>query len=165
MAGGICEKKKNHRCTRINTDSKMKKRDIIFTLLGFVFIVVVALCLSKPRLKRYAESMSCGNYMSSIGVGARIWAGDNSNRLADNFLCMSNELATPKILICPGDKVRKVADNWDLFTTNNCSYEILRPNMPDDDFTNAYFCCTIHGHLGYADGTVFDGTRRRTKWP
>lgn len=145
----------------------MKKRAVIFTLLGFLLIVAVLLCLSTPRLKRYAESMSCGNYMSSIGYGARLWAEDNnnSNHLADNFLCMSNEFCTPKILICPSDKVRKAADSWALFTTNNCSYEILRPNLPDDDFTNAYFRCTIHGHLGYADGTVFDGTRRRTKWP
>ena len=104
--------------------------------------------------------------MSAIGFGARIWAGDNSNHLADNFLCMSNELSTPKFLICPSDKIRKPADNWATFTTNNCSYEILRPGMPDDDLTNAYFRCTIHGHLGFADGTVFDGKRRRTNvWP
>jgi len=48
-------------------------------------------------------------------------------------------------------------------TSFNCSYEIIRPNLPGDDFTNAYFRCPAHGHLGYADGTVFDGSRRRTK--
>ena len=102
--------------------------------------------------------------MSSIGCAARIWADDNSNRLADNFLVMSNELATTKVLICPTDSFHKPAASWTSFTTNNCSYEILRPGMSDVD-TNAYFRCTIHGHLGYADGTVFDGTRRRTKRP
>jgi hypothetical protein len=35
--------------------------------------------------------------------------------------------------------------------------------MPADDFSNAFFRCTIHGHLGFADGTMFDGIRRRTK--
>ena len=143
----------------------MKKRDVIFTVIAFLLIIAVVIRLSVPRLKRYAESMSCGNYMSSIGFGARLWAGDNSNHLADNFLCMSNELCAPKILICPGDKIRKPAGSWATFTTNNCSYEILRPGMLGDDFSNAYFRCTIHGHLGYADGTVFDGKRRRTKWP
>jgi hypothetical protein len=69
------------------------------------------------------------------------------------------------IAICPGDKIRKPAESWATFTTNNCSYEILHPVMPDDDFGNAYFRCTIHGYLGFADGTVFDGKRRRTKWP
>ncbi len=100
--------------------------------------------------------------MSSIGCAARIWADDNSNRLAENFIVMSNELATPKVLICPTDLFHKPAVSWTSFTTNNCSYEILRPGMSDED-TNAYFRCTIHGHLGYADGTVFDGSRRRTK--
>jgi hypothetical protein len=143
----------------------MKKRDVVFTLLGIIAIGFVLFELAKPRLKRFAESASCGNYMSSIGCGARIWAGDNSNHLANNFVCMSNELCTPKILICPSDKIRRPAENWATFTTNNSSYEILRPGMPDDDFTYAYFRCTIHGHLGFADGTVFDGKRRRTKWP
>jgi hypothetical protein len=143
----------------------MKKREVIFTALGIIAIGFVLLQFSKPRLKQWSESVACGNYMSSIGCGAAIWAGDNSNHLADNFLCMSNELCTPKILVCPGDKTRKPAESWATFTTNNCSYEILRPGMPDDDITNAYFRCTIHGHLGFADGTVFDGKRRRTKWP
>lgn len=133
----------------------MKKRDVIFTLLGVFAIGFVLLELTVPRLKRH---------MSSIGCGARIWVGDNSNRMADSFLCMSNELSTPKLLICPSDKIRKPADSWASFTSNNCSYEILRPNMPADDFTNAYFRCTIHGYLGFADGTVFDGKRRRTKY-
>jgi hypothetical protein len=143
----------------------MKKRDVIFSLLGVMAIGFVLIALSKPRLKSWAESINCGNQMSSIGCGARIWAGDNSNRLADNFLVMSNELATPKVLICPSDEIRKPANSWAEFTTNNCSYEILRPGMDAVDLTNAYFRCPIHGHLGFADGTVFDGKRRRTKLP
>src|SRR5208283_1326976 len=97
--------------------------DVIFTILAFLLIIAVVIRLSVPRLKRYAESMSCGNYMSSIGCGARLWAGDNSNHLADNFFCMSNVLCTPKILICPSDKIRKPAESWATFTINNCSYE------------------------------------------
>ena len=143
----------------------MKKTDVTFILLGVIAIGFVLFGLSKPRLKRWAESVNCGNLMSSIGCGARMWAGDNSNHLADNFLVMSNELCNPKLLICPGDKIRKPADSWATFTTNNCSYEILRPEMSDDDLTNAYFRCSIHGYLGFADRTVFDGKRRRTKWP
>jgi hypothetical protein len=143
----------------------MKQREVIIVFCGAVIILIVLVALARPRAKRWADSVACGNYMSSIGCGVLIWAGDNSNHLADNFLCMSNELCTPKILICPGDKTRTEAANWATFSTNNCSYEILRPGMSDDDVTNAYFRCTIHGHLGFADGTVFDGKRRRTKWP
>jgi len=141
----------------------MKKRDIIFAFLGVFLIVFVLLALSKPRLKRWSESVSCVNYMSSIGVAARLWAGDNSNRLADNFLVMSNELCTPKILICPSDKTRQVAENWATFTANNSSYEIIRPRMSSDDLTNAYFRCTIHGYLCFADGMIFDPKEDRKK--
>jgi len=141
----------------------MKKRDFIFTLFGALLIGFVLYASSAFRLKWHIKSVECGNFMSSIGIGARIWAEDNSKHMADNFLCMSNELCTPKLLICPSDKIRKPADSWASFTTNNCSYEMLRPNMPADDYTNAFFRCTIHGHLGFADGTVFDGIRRRTK--
>lgn len=143
----------------------MKRRDIIFTILGFLLIIAVVICLSKLRLKRYAESISCGNNMVCIGFATRLWEEDNSNRLAGDFLSMSNELCTPKILICPSDKVRKTANDWGSFTTNNSSYEILRPNLSGNDVSNAYFRCTIHGYQGYADGNIFDGTRRITKWP
>ena len=143
----------------------MKKRDILFTLLGVLLIGLVLLAAFQPRLKRRVASINCGNQMSSVGCGARFWAEDNSNRLADNFLIMSNELCTPKFLICPSDQIRRPAESWATFSTNTCSYEILRPGMPDTDWTNAYFRCLIHGHLGFADGTVFDGHQRRTKWP
>jgi len=76
---------------------------------------------------------------------------------------MSNELATPKLLVCPGDRMRVPAKDWASLAPTNCSYEIVAPGMNADDTTNVYFRCKLHGHLGYADGTVFDGKRRRTK--
>ena len=142
----------------------MKRRDIIFTFLGFVLIIAIVICLSQPRLKRYAESISCGNTMVAIGFATQMWEEDNSNCLAGDFLSMSNELCTPKILICPSDKARKIAYSWGSFTTNNSSYKILRPNLSGNDVSNAYFRCTIHGYQGYADGSIFDGNRRITKW-
>ena len=143
----------------------MKKRDVIFIFLSLILIVAVVTCLSAPRIKRYSESVSCGNTMVAIGFATRMWAEDNSNNLAGDFLSMSNELCTPKLLICRGDKTRKVANDWKSFTTNNSSYEILRPNLPGNDVSNAYFRCTIHGYQGYADGSIFDGARQITKWP
>jgi hypothetical protein len=101
--------------------------------------------------------------MASIGSGAKTWALDNGGRLASEFQSMSNELATTRILVCPGDRQRVPAKDWTSLGATNCSYEILTPGMNADDTTNAYFRCKVHGHMGYADGTVFDGKRRRTK--
>jgi hypothetical protein len=50
------------------------------------------------------------------------------------------------------------------FTPENCTYEILAPGMRSDDTNIAFLRCTIHGHLGYSDSTVFDGVRRRHKF-
>ncbi len=140
----------------------MKKWNIIVAIALCTMIGFAMFCYKSRQI---AQSISCGNRMSSIGLAARIWAEDNSNHLADNFLIMSNELATPKVLICPSDTFRIPAKNWSEFTTNNSSYEFLGSGMAGDDFTNACFRCPIHGHLEFADGTVFDGKRRRTKWP
>lgn len=142
----------------------MKRQNVLFTGLGIACVVVLAVVCAAPK-KRRAESVNCGNYMASIGCAVRLWAEDNGGYLPTNFLSMSNELVATRILICPGDHLRKPAKDWGSLTPDNCSYEIVMPGMSEDDTTNVFFRCKIHGHLGYADGTVFDGIRRRTKIP
>jgi hypothetical protein len=133
----------------------------IFSLV--VAVVLVGIAIAFPALKRHEESVQCGNYMASIGCAARLWAEDHDGYLPRDLLSMSNELATPKILICPGDHTRQAATSWATFSTNTSSYEIVTFGLRDGDTNGVFMRCKIHGHLGYADGTVFDGTRRRTK--
>ena len=140
----------------------MKRRDVVFLLLGIILLLVAVILAGIPRLKKHLESVNCGNQMSSIGCAVRIWSEDNTNCLPVDFLSMSNEVSMPKILICPSDDSRHAASDWNSFTGTNCSYQILTPGILYND-TNAFFRCLIHGYLGYADGTVFDGKRRRTK--
>jgi hypothetical protein len=142
----------------------MSKRRIIISATVLV-LVIAAMALVAPLAKRKAESVSCGNYMASIGCAARLWAGDHDGHLPSSLLSMSNELATPKILICPSDHSRKPAANWASFTDADSSYEIVTPGLQDGDTNGVFLRCKIHGHLGYADATVFDGVRRRTKIP
>jgi hypothetical protein len=137
-------------------------------LLPIALVTVVLVGGSVVALYRLygrqrAESVNCGNYMSSIGCGVRLWAQDNGGHLPSDFRSMSNELSTTKILVCPADHQRIPAKDWAQLDVTNCSYEILAPGANVADTTNAYFRCKLHGHLGYADGTVFDGKRRRTK--
>lgn len=138
----------------------MKKRDAIFVALGIVLLLVVSL----PKLKRHAQSVNCGNTMSSICFAATVWADENGNHMPADFLSMSNELCTPKILVCPSDYSRQVATNWSSFTIQNSSYEIVAPSISDNDTNTAYLRCVIHtNHLGYVHGFVFDGKCVRTK--
>ena len=97
-----------------------------------------------------AQSIKCINNLKQIGLAARIWANDNSGVYPPNFLSMSNELSTLKILFCPADKARKPA--------NIVSYEFLNPNGSE---TNPYVLltrCPVHGHVGLSDGSVQEGS-------
>ncbi len=80
-----------------------------------------------------------------------------------NFICMSDEISAPKILSCVEAR-RAPTENWADFRSENCTYEILAPGMRVDDTNKAFLRCTIHGHLGSSDTTVFDGTRRHGKF-
>jgi len=133
--------------------------DLVF---AFVAVVVISLAIYSVSRRKNAESVQCSNYMSSIGLATRVWSEDNHNLLPTNFVVMSNELATTWVLICPGDGSRQPAKDWASFTPTNSSYVLLTPGAPWND-TNAFLRCQVHGHLGYADGTVFDGKQRRTK--
>jgi len=72
------------------------------------------------------QRINCINNLKEIGLAYRVWAGDNNDKypmfvsvtnggameliatgdVAVCFQVMSNELSTPKILICPEDKKR-----------------------------------------------------------
>ncbi|MCX6902967.1 MAG: hypothetical protein NTW03_05725 [Verrucomicrobia bacterium] len=56
--------------------------------------------------------------------------------------------------------IRRVSD-WPAFTSENCTYEIVSPGMRSDETNKVFMRCTIHGHLGYGDGSFLDGARRR----
>ena len=115
-------------------------------LLAAIFLP--ALAKSKARSSR----IDCANCMKQIGLAFHIWSLDNNDRLPmqvsvtnggtkervasglvyPHFQVMSNELSTPRILLCPEDKNRIYATNFapDL-TDRNLSYFL---NM---DATNA----------------------------
>lgn len=101
--------------------------------------------------------------MTSIGYAARMWAADHDGYLPSNLLSLSNEVSTPRIFICPGDRTRQRAVDWSSFTPSNSSYEVVTPRLRGMDTNGVFIRCTVHGHLGYADSTVFDGKRRRIK--
>ena len=130
------------------------------SFFGVSITVLLAGC-SQPKLR--TESIACGNYMVSIGCAARLWANDRDGYLPSDLLAMTNELINPIILHCPGDHSRQRATNWTSFTLAQSSYELVTPHLRDGDTNGVFSRCKVHGHLGYADATVFDGVRRRTK--
>ena len=104
--------------------------------------------------KAKAESIQCINNLKQMGLAVRTWAIDNSDMSPPDMLSMSNELSTPKILVCPGDKTREAANGWAAFTAAHCSYEYLGPSAPDTEPNRVMFRCPIHGHVCLSDGSV-----------
>jgi hypothetical protein len=111
---------------------------------------------SLAQAKERALSIACVNNLKQFGIAVRVWALDNNDSNPPNVLSMSNELSTPKILVCPADTNRQVATDWASFTMANCSYEFLAPNENnvDREQMRVSVRCPIHGHIGLGDGSV-----------
>lgn len=102
-----------------------------FTWLELLLVVIVVIIVAglflpmlAPRRKADGRRIKCVNNLKNIGLGLRIFAADNNGRfpwavpvreggsledLADeqriwrHVAVLSNELSTPKVLLCPKD--------------------------------------------------------------
>ena len=111
----------------------------------FVLVIIAAMLLPAPgpRRGRMAMRIMCVNNLKEMSLAARIWEGDhqdyypmavtNTNggameqaSLGDVvavFQVLSNELGTPKILVCPADTDHDPATNFSIgFSAKNISY-------------------------------------------
>jgi hypothetical protein len=98
--------------------------------------------------------IQCINNLKQLGLAVRVWAMDNHEMTPPNVLCMSNEMSSFTILICPADTGRQPAKDPSSFTAANCSYEFLAPSAPDNEPDRILFRCPIHGNIGMCDGSV-----------
>jgi hypothetical protein len=120
-----------------------KSADTAFTLVELLAIIVCTALLAAflfPALfwPRYPQPqrINCTNNLKQIGLAFKTWALDNDDKFpmhcATNggtlgmmssgaiwrdFRAMSNELSTPKILVCPADN-RTPATNFDADLSN-----------------------------------------------
>ncbi len=114
-----------------------------FTLVALLMVIAVVAILAAMLLpalasaKRKAQRINCANNLKQCGLAFRIWEGDHDDKYpmlvlnthgvptgADTFRyfqVMSNELSTPKILICPADN-RSAAVTFTHLRNRNLSY-------------------------------------------
>jgi len=125
----------------------MNSRSRGFTLIMLLVVIAVLALLAAMLLpalaaaKRKAQRINCVNNLKQGGLAFRIWEGDNDDKMPmavstasggteefasglgtfRHFQVMSNELSTPKILVCPAD-TRSQAYNFARLNNQNLSY-------------------------------------------
>lgn len=110
---------------------------------------------SLANAKERALRIACVNNLKQFGLAVRVYALDNNDSNPPNVVCMSNELSTPKILVCPADTNRQAAADFFSFSMANCSYEFLAPGeVTDKEPQRVLSRCPIHGNIGLCDGSV-----------
>jgi type II secretory pathway pseudopilin PulG len=122
-----------------------------FTRIELVVIVLVLgliagfLILSRIQTARKVRNETCLNNLKEVGIAFRLWAPDQlstypmqtskdlggtreligTGQVFVHFRALSNELRSPKILVCPADKQKTVAPNFNEgFSDVNASYFI-----------------------------------------
>jgi hypothetical protein len=115
--------------------------DLLICVVTVVLFVSVFLpYLARPRCNR-SPRITCVYNLKQIGLAFRMWDNDHGekfpmNSLASNtnegtlefaltgevwrhFQIISNELNTPKVLVCPTDNRRSRITDWQSFTNNS----------------------------------------------
>ena len=137
---------------------------LILGCCSVFFTVILAALLLPPlaQAKAKAQRISCVNNLKQVGLAARMYASDHKEFFPPDFQSMSQELTTPKILVCPGDRSKVVAQTWGQCTPANISYEFLHPGAKVQGMEReVVFRCPIHANECYGDGSVMQGARTR----
>src|ERR1044072_3569846 len=127
----------------------MKKPWIGVGISVILIIVWIVLSVFSASPLERAKARGCGANMTAICLCGRLWANDRDGNMPTNFICMSNELVTPKVLICPSDRDHGLAATWERFTPANCSYAMVTPGAREGSRNTVFIVCNTHGHRGY----------------
>ncbi len=143
---------------------------IIGLVLSGVFLVSIPvlaglLLPALARAKYRAGQIHCINNMKQIALGIRIYANDHKELYPPNINSLSNELSTPKVLICPLDKSRTSLEStitWSDLRPEHSSYDFLTPGASENKLGSdtVILRCSICGHEAYSDGSVHREQRK-----
>ena len=143
-----------------------RRRPVVLGVICAVLGLIVLGTFAASRGRARAEKIQCANILCSLELATRCYAQDYEGTFAPNLQCLSNEISTTKVLVCPSDRSRVPAANFTLLSPTNVSYVYLAASLRGTNATtNAIFRCPIHGHTVYSDGRIVlgDGTVQHGK--
>ena len=186
--------------------TRVEVMTVIIVLVILVVVLSRALHFSysdQRDIRSEVQRINCISNLKQIGLAFRLWEGDHNDKypmqisvtnsgamelvaagnVAACFQVMSNELSTPKILLCPADTRWIWATNFSTLNNSNISYFVnpdaaesypqmildgddnllvngkpVQPGILDfRTVTNIAWTKDRHNHVGYigmADGSV-----------
>jgi hypothetical protein len=138
------DRQAHHAVERSNSTGAFAILDLTVVLL-IIAVGVLAYLIYLPRLPPPAPIViGCQNRLKQVALSLNVWEGDHENKLpwevSTNtggarellssglasvcFRVMSNELSTPKTLLCPSDNKRCLATDFLDLADSNISYFI-----------------------------------------
>ena len=116
--------------------------EVVVSIIVLAVLAMLAIAI-QPRRHDWRKTAWCFNNLKQVGLAYRIWEGDNNDKypmlvsmpnggsmesvaagnVVRTFQVMSNELSTPKIVVCPQDLTRDYATNFTTdFNNSRISY-------------------------------------------
>jgi hypothetical protein len=139
----------------------MQRRSLIQTICVAASVFLFSACATNSR-KGVHRLKTCGDYMCMLTLGAQEWSMDHGGYMPAELGSLTNELVSPRYFVCPGDHSRRPALDWQSFTPDQVSYQVVTPRLRVGDTNSVFLRCRVHpDHVSYADGTVLEGKGRR----
>jgi type II secretory pathway pseudopilin PulG len=114
----------------------------VTAVVFFLAVLVLPHLIGHQGAKHRAKRISCVSNLRALGLATRLYANDHDEKLPwqvgqedggslaflsspnvfEHFRVMSNELSTPKILVCPSDRQRIRTNEFAQMSNTNLSY-------------------------------------------